>query len=135
MPYVQIAKDLKAVKTKVVFNLTKRQLICFGSAAVTGVPAYIFTRGAIGNSAAVLLMIGIMLPMFFFAMYEKDSMPAEVILINYIRSQWFFPKRRPYRTENFYAVIEQEGKNIDGEQKADSTEKSVGRRKKSGKNK
>lgn len=30
MAYVPVPKDLNAVKTKVLFNLTKRQLICFG---------------------------------------------------------------------------------------------------------
>lgn len=30
MAYVSIPKDLNTVKTKVLFNLTKRQLICFG---------------------------------------------------------------------------------------------------------
>ena len=29
MPYVTVPKDLTKVKTKVLFNLTKRQLICF----------------------------------------------------------------------------------------------------------
>ena len=29
MAYVPVPKDLNAVKTKVLFNLTKRQLICF----------------------------------------------------------------------------------------------------------
>ena len=33
MAYVPVPKDLNAVKTKVMFNLTKRQLICFGSGA------------------------------------------------------------------------------------------------------
>jgi hypothetical protein len=41
---------------------------------------YFLTRGAVGGTVAVLLMIGAMLPMFFFAMYEKDGMPAEKIL-------------------------------------------------------
>ena len=30
MAYVPVPKDLNAVKTKYLFNLTKRQLICFG---------------------------------------------------------------------------------------------------------
>ena len=38
MAYVQVPKDLTRVKTKVLFNLTKRQLICFGSAAAVSVP-------------------------------------------------------------------------------------------------
>ena len=30
MPYVNVPNDLSRVKTKLAFNLTKRQLICFG---------------------------------------------------------------------------------------------------------
>ena len=44
MPYVQMPKDLTKVKTKVAFNLTKRQIICFGLAAVCAVPTYFLTR-------------------------------------------------------------------------------------------
>ena len=61
MPYVPVPKDLTKVKTKLAFNLTKRQLICFSLAGLVGLPVYFFTRRAIGNSAAVLLMIGLMI--------------------------------------------------------------------------
>lgn len=40
MAYVSVPKDLNAVKTKVLFNLTKRQLICFGSGAAVAVPLF-----------------------------------------------------------------------------------------------
>ena len=96
------------VKTKILLNLTARQLICFGSAAAIGVPAYFLTRGLLGNSGAVLVMIALMLPAFFIAMYEKDGQPAEKILRNIIRLRFFFPGIRPYRTENFYNIIEKE---------------------------
>lgn len=49
MPYVPVPKDLTTIKTKVAFNLTKRQLICFGGAAAVGVPAYFLTRGFLGR--------------------------------------------------------------------------------------
>jgi len=107
--YVQIPKDLTRVKTKFILGLTKRQALCFGAAAAIGVPVFFMARGALGNSTAVLLMMGLMLPAFFCAMYEKDGQPAERILLNILRSQWFFPAKRPYKTENFYAVIEKEG--------------------------
>jgi hypothetical protein len=110
MPYVPVPRDLTKVKTKVALGLTKRQLVCFGTAAVIGVPTYFLTRGAIGNSPAVLLMIATMLPAFFIAMYERDGQPAEKILRNMIRTRWFFPQTRPYRTENFYAQIREEAK-------------------------
>ena len=50
MPFVPVPKDLAKVKTKVAFNLTKRQIVCFGAGGLVGVPAYIFTRGSIGNN-------------------------------------------------------------------------------------
>ena len=38
MAYVPVPKDLNAVKTKVLLNLTKRQLVCFSAGAALGVP-------------------------------------------------------------------------------------------------
>ena len=112
MAFVNVPKDLNMVKTKVALNLTKRQLICFSAAAVIGVPLYIFTRGAIGNSAAALLMIGSMLPLFFVGIYEKDGMPAEKILRNIIRTRFYWPGKRPYKTENLYEIIAKEAKTV-----------------------
>ena len=109
MPYVNVPKDLTKVKTKVALGLTKRQLICFSVAAVIGIPIYFLTRGAVGGTVAVLLMIGAMLPMFFFAMYEKDGMPAEKILKQMLRHR-LWPGARPYKTENFYQWIVDSGK-------------------------
>ena len=77
MPYVPVPKDLTKVKTKVAFNLTKRQLIFFSIAGAVGLPVYFLTRTVIGNTASVLLMIGLMMPFFFMAMYERDGQPAE----------------------------------------------------------
>ena len=82
MAYVPVPKDLSKIKTKLAFNLTKRQLICFSAAAVIGLPAYLFTREHIGNSVAMFLMIGLMLPFFLFAMYERDGLPLEKVLKN-----------------------------------------------------
>jgi hypothetical protein len=117
LAYVPVPKDLSKVKTKVIFNLTKRQLICFGAAAVIGIPTYIFTRGAIGNSAGALLMIAIMFPLFFLGIYEKDGIPAEKILRNVIRTRFAWPGKRPYKTENLYEILAKEGKDIAAENK------------------
>ena len=86
-------------------NMTKRQLICFGTAAVIGIPIYIFMREPLGNSPAVLLMMLIMAPLFLLAMYEKEGQPAEKILRNYIRTKFYWPEVRLYQIENFYETI------------------------------
>ena len=104
---VSVPKDLDGIKTKVAFNLTKRQLICFSLAELTGVPLYFMTKDYLGTSAATLLMVGVMLPFFFLAMYEKDGFPAEKILYFMIRQKILTPGIRPYRTENLYVKLEE----------------------------
>ena len=95
MPFVPVPKDLARVKTKVAFNLTQRQLICFGAGGLIGVPTYMLTRNNLGNEAAALLMIGLMLPFFLFGIYEKDGQPLEKVLGHFIRAQFLAPKVRP----------------------------------------
>ena len=108
MAYVPVPRDLTRVKTKVAFNLTKRQLICFGGGALFGVPLYFLLRKPLGNSTATLCMMLVLLPFFLLAMYEKNGQPLEKALGNMLRVCFFRPKQRPYRTNNFYAVIERQ---------------------------
>ena len=105
MAYVNVPNDLSKIKTKIAFNLTKRQLICFGTAAVIGIPTYIFTRTALGNAGSMFLMIGLMLPLFLLAMYERDGLPFEKVVRNIIRTKFLWPTTRPYKTDNIYAYL------------------------------
>ena len=114
MPYVNVPNDLSKIKTKIAFNLTKRQLICFGIGAAIGVPTYLLTRQAIGNTGALFVMLAIMLPAFLLAMYEKHGQPLEKIVGNIIRVTVIRPRQRPYRTNNFYAVLQRQA-NLDEE--------------------
>ena len=114
MPYVTVPKDVTKVKTKVLFNLTKRQLICFGGGLLIGVPLFFLTRNSLGNTMSTLLMIFSMVPAFLLAMYEKNGQHLEVILRNMIRSVFLRPKKHLYKTNNFYAVIERQN-NLDKE--------------------
>ena len=103
MPYVNVPNDLSKIKTKIAFNLTKRQLICFGGAAAIGIPAYLLARSVIGSTGAMFAMLVVMLPAFLLAMYEKDGLPAEKVLGNIIRAKFTRPGVRPYQTQNIYA--------------------------------
>lgn len=108
MAYVNVPKDLSKVKNKVLFNLTKRQLLSFGGGALIGVPLFFSLRGSAGNSAAALCMVLVMLPFFFLALYEKNGLPAEKVVQNYVQVRFIRPKQRPYQTNNFYAALDRQ---------------------------
>ena len=52
MAYVPVPKDLTKIKTKVMLNLTKRQLISFGSGALLGVPLFFLAKPHMSVSTA-----------------------------------------------------------------------------------
>ena len=114
MAFVPVPKDLNAVKTKVLFNLTKRQLICFGSGAAVGVPLFFLIKAHAASSAAALCMIVVILPFFLLAMYEKNGQPLEKVIRDIIQVCFIRQKKRPYITNNFYAVVERQA-NLDKE--------------------
>ena len=117
MAYVNVPNDLSKIKTKLAFNLTKRQLICFGGAAAVGIPLYLLTRSALGNTGALFLMLAVMLPAFLLAMYEKDGLPLEKVVGHIVRARFLRPGVRPYRTENIYAPFVGKEESLDKNQK------------------
>lgn len=105
MAYVTIPKDLSRIQSKVLFGLTKRQVICFGAAALVGVPLFFLAKESLGTTTAALCMILVMLPFFLFAMYEKNGQPLEVFLGHLIQNKFIRPKVRIYQTNNLYSAL------------------------------
>ncbi|MBQ9305761.1 PrgI family protein [Butyrivibrio sp.] len=103
--YTSVPRDLTKVKSKVIFNLTKRQIICFIVAALIGVPSFFLIKNVATVNVAVMGMMVIMMPIFFFAMYEKNGRPLEVYLGHFIEAIFIRPKKRPYKTDNYYAAL------------------------------
>lgn len=104
---VAVPKDLSGIKTKVIANLTKRQLICFSGAIIVGIPFYMMTKEVLGIEMATFGMIALMLPFFFFAMYQKNGFPAEKLLFFMIRQKFLVPGIRPYQSEYIFRELEQ----------------------------
>ena len=103
--YISVPRDLTKVKSKVFLNLTKRQLICFTVAALIGVPSFFLIKSVAEVNVAVMGMMVLMMPIFFFAMYEKNGRPLEVYLGHFIEAVFKRPKKRPYKTDNYYAAL------------------------------
>ena len=103
--YISVPRDLTKVKNKVMFNLTKRQLICFFVAALLGVPSFFLIKNVAATSTAAISMMMIMMPFFFLAMYEKNGQHLEVLLGHLIEATFIRPKIRPYKTDNYYSAL------------------------------
>ena len=103
--YISVPRDLSKVKTKVFMNLTKRQILCFGAGALIGVPVFFLLKSSGNLSLAALGMMAVMLPAFFLGMYEKNGQPLEKLLSYYVQSRFVRPKIRPYKTNNYYALL------------------------------
>ena len=103
-----VPKDLSKIKTKIFFNLTKRQLVCFGCGALIGVPLYFLTRSILPKSLSLLLMIFTMTPFFLLALYEKNGQPLEVVARHVIDARFRRAQKRPYKTNNIYADLERQ---------------------------
>ena len=105
MAYVTVPKDLTKIKSKVMFNLTKRQLLCFGAAVAIGLPLFCLVKGGVGTGAAAVCMVVAMLPMFLLGMNEKNGEPLEVNTQPFGGVRFPRPKRRAYQTNNLYAAL------------------------------
>ncbi len=97
--YIPVPVDIDTVKSKFLFGLTLRQIICFGIGIGLGLTVYFLRKGLLGDSIAGILMMFIMLPAFFFAVYEQHGEPLEVIIRRIWKAQKK-PQNRVYRTEN-----------------------------------
>ncbi len=110
MAYVPVPKDLTVVKNKVMFNLTKRQLICFSAGAAVGIPLFFLCKNHMDSSVATIVMVLAIMPFMLFAMYEKNGQPLEKIIRNIVQVCFLRPKVRPYMTNNFYSALERQDK-------------------------
>ena len=66
---------------------------------MVGFPGYFLARGALGTTGAFYVLIALMAPFFLFGIVEKDGLPLEVYLLNYIRHVFVYPQIRLMETE------------------------------------
>ena len=103
-----IPKDLAQVQSKVFLNLTKRQVICFLPALALGLPVFFLTRNALGLSGALLLMMFLMMPFLFAAFYKHNDEYFEKYIGHLLQTVFIRTKDRPYKTDNFYEILERQ---------------------------
>jgi len=101
MAHVSVPKDSMRVKSKVLLNLTKWQLLCFGAALLVGVSLFFILRNSTCTNTAALVMILAMLPGFLLALYEKYGQSLEVIAGQMIQALFIRQKSGLIRPTTF----------------------------------
>ena len=107
MSVIKIPKDLNEIKEKFLFNLTKRQVVCFGSGLGLGLPTYFLCKNVagLGLTGSLTAMSVIAAPLIFAGIYKKNGIFLEKT-IKYMFDFLRRPKTRYYRTTNLYRCIE-----------------------------
>ena len=89
MAYVTVPKDLTKIKSKMLFGLTKRQLVCFGSAALVGVPLFFLSKGSITR---IMQSAAVVVPRLAFAK-KKSGTPTSAAAPKQITCRLVSPNR------------------------------------------
>lgn len=84
--------DIKSIEPKLIFGLTKRQIICGAIGIIPVVPAYFLCNKFLGNSIALMVAIAFACPGFALIIYKKNGMPAEQILKAYAKWKLIHPQ-------------------------------------------
>ena len=73
-------------------------------------PLFFILKAHINISGAAIIMIIVLLPFMLPAMYEKNGQPFEKVAKNIINVLFIRPKQRPYKTNNYYSLLEKQDK-------------------------
>ena len=117
---VSIPKELKNIKSKLFFGLTKRQLIGFGIAIGAGLPVFLFLK----NYSLDIAMYGLFfvaLPIIFSTIFIKDGMAAETWIKLILEYKYLNPQRRYFKVSKRNGLMVEERKMMNGK-KARKTE-------------
>lgn len=94
MAYVPVPKDLDKIKTKVAFNLTKRQLIGFFAAALVGIPIYLTAKKYLPNDVSMIFLLVSTLPIFYVTFFDKDGLTFEKYFKYFYLHKFYQPQKR-----------------------------------------
>ena len=104
--YVKIPRDLNDLKEKVMFGLTKRQLICLGVAVAIALPTYYLIYKSVGSTDAIRIAGFAAAPAVFFGFYIKNGIPLEKTL-KFFKEFTQKPKKLTYKSVNIYTAIDE----------------------------
>ncbi len=107
MGHVRVPRDIKKVKPKFLGPLNQRQTYTMAIGIGLGVLGYYLSKPYIGASNAMYVLMGIMLPIAFCGLFEKDNRYVEDMVRDFISVKFVRPGVRVFKTENLYRYMQQ----------------------------
>lgn len=107
---IRIPKEIKKYKEKCFFGLTVRQFVCVVIVLLINVPLYWFLAPKIGDDNTSWIVLIDSLPIFLVGFYKYNGMNFEQVLLEIIKSQFIYPQKRKFESENLYEILIEEDK-------------------------
>ncbi|MEX5522398.1 PrgI family protein [Bacillus cereus] len=120
---VSIPKELKHIKSKLFFGLTKRQLIGFSITLAVGLPVF-FILKKVSVDVALFGLFLTASPVLFATIFTRDGMPAETWLKLYVEYTFLNPRKRTFQVSKRNAIVAKE-RNMLNEKRKIRTSKPV----------
>lgn len=101
---VKICKDVKSAETKLIFNLTARQLVCVLMAIAVSIGAFLLLKPFLDIEAIFVVITFLCVPFFGVGFVKVYGLPLEkflyIIYFDNVKSD----AKLKYKTQNFYSV-------------------------------
>ncbi|NUC20497.1 PrgI family protein (plasmid) [Bacillus mycoides] len=117
---VSIPKELKTIKTKLFFGLTKRQLIGFSIALAISLPVF-FLLKSYSVDIALYGLFFTACPAIFATIFTKDGMPAETWVKLYLEYKYLNPQKRYFKVSKRNVKVAAERNMINEKRKVRKT--------------
>ena len=99
---VKINKEIREYTENVFFGLSLRQFFFSVCTIVTTVLLYFLSSKFLGKESLSWLCIIGACPFAVLGFFKYNGMPAEKIIMCYLRSEFIIPKKMTFKPNNFY---------------------------------
>ena len=100
---VRINKEVRNYQESLFFGLSLRQLLFALLAVAVEVGVYFGLRPVLGNGEIGWVCVLAAFPFALGGFFQYNGMTLERFLLAYIRSEFLFPRRLVFRSDNIYA--------------------------------
>lgn len=100
---VRINKEVRNYQESLFFGLSLRQLLFALLAVAVSVGVYFGLRPVLGNGEIGWVCVLAAFPFALGGFFQYNGMTLERFLLAYIRSEFLFPRRLVFKSDNIYA--------------------------------